>query len=96
MSNKNLEESGRCSEEQLQELHGQLARTLRNIVIGGEVVKNLDGQPVTLTPSPAALGVVRQFLKDNNVQANPATNPDIKDLTDSLPFRDNNDSRPPN
>jgi hypothetical protein len=74
------------SEEDLQELHGQLGRTLRNIIVGGEVVVDKEGLPVALTPSPAMLNVVRQYLKDNNVNAKPGTNKDINHLIDDLPF----------
>lgn len=73
--------------EHMQELHGQLAKELRNIIVGGEVVKDKEGMPVRLTPSPAALNVARQFLKDNNIQANPNKGP-VKDLCDDLPIFD--------
>ena len=45
-----------------------------------------EGLPVALTPSPAMLNVVRQYLKDNNVNAKPGTNKDINHLIDDLPF----------
>jgi len=32
----------------------------------------------------ATLGVIRQFLKDNSVTANPATNTELKDLQERL------------
>ena len=76
------------SEEELNELHGQLGRTLKNIILGGEVVIDKQGNPVSLTPSPALLNVARQFLKDNNVQAKADKNPYLGELLDDLPFTD--------
>ena len=70
---------------ELGELHGQLARTLRNIMVGGEVVKDKKGNPVALTPSPAILNVVRQFLKDNNIQTE-LDESGLGDILDDLPY----------
>lgn len=54
-------------------LHTELAKELLARIRSGE--------------APAAvLKEAREFLKDNGVQANPATNKGIKELTDALPF----------
>ena len=59
------------------ELHGLLARQLKEVIESGEA-------------TPAHLNVARQFLRDNNIECSGASNPDVKALTESLPF----DERP--
>jgi hypothetical protein len=46
--------------------------TLKEIVTKGETVVTEDGEVMRKTPSPAALNVVRQFLKDQNITATSA------------------------
>lgn len=73
--------------DDMKELHGQLAREMRNQLLSGPTVQNKDGQPVRVSPTPALLNVVRQFLRDNNVSCdgkNP--NSDVADLVEDLPF----------
>jgi hypothetical protein len=77
-----------ASHTDMAELHGQLARELRNIIVGGETVLDKEGVPVRLSPSAGMLNVVRQFLKDNNIQTKPGKNKDMNALTDDLPFTD--------
>jgi hypothetical protein len=72
----------------LQELHGTLARQLLKMVTAGQVVINEDGLPVVISPTPAVMNVVRQFLKDNNIQAKLDNNEDLQELKDVLPFND--------
>ena len=64
----------------LGELHGLLARTLAENIKSGEA-------------TPAHLNVVRQFLRDNNIECLGANNEDIKGLVEELPF-DETPSRP--
>jgi len=64
----------------LGELHGLLARTLTENIKSGEA-------------TPAHLNVVRQFLRDNNIECLGANNEDIKGLVEELPF-DETPSRP--
>ena len=57
----------------LGELHGLLARTLAEALQSGEA-------------TPAHLNVVRQFLRDNNIECLATNNEDIKSLVEELPF----------
>ena len=57
----------------LGELHGLLARTLAEALQSGEA-------------TPAHLNVVRQFLRDNNIECLGTNNEDIKSLVEELPF----------
>jgi len=61
------------SEKDLGELHGILAKTLKEKIISGDA-------------SPADLNVARQFLRDNNIECNGSNNLDIKSLIEELPF----------
>ena len=77
-----------ATEGDMKELHGELSRQLRNMLISGQVVMDDKGMPVVLSPTPAVLNVVRQFLKDNNVTCKPTKTNDLGDLTDELPFHE--------
>jgi hypothetical protein len=72
----------------LQKLHSDLAKELSKMVRGGQVVMDEKGMPVVISPTPAVLNVVRQFLKDNNIQAHLDNNEDLQDLESALPFHD--------
>lgn len=69
--------------------------TLKKIVTEGESVVTKDGQIVKVPPSAAMLGVVRQFLKDNNITAEPTKHDGLKGLGASLamPFEVPQDDR---
>lgn len=55
------------------ELHGLLARHLADVLVSGDA-------------TPAHLNVIRQFLRDNNIECMGTNNEDIKSLTEELPF----------
>lgn len=61
------------SEKDLGELHGILAKTLKEKIMSGDA-------------SPADLNVARQFLRDNNIECAGSNNLDIKSLIEELPF----------
>ena len=82
------EQTSSASENDMRELHGELSAQLRKMLVGGQVVMSEDGLPVVLSPTPAVLNVVRQFLKDNNVHAKPTNTNDLGELVDSLPFEE--------
>ena len=63
----------KSSEKDLGELHGILAKTLKEKIMSGDA-------------SPADLNVARQFLRDNNIECNGSNNLDIKSLIEDLPF----------
>ena len=58
----------KASKQLLSELHGALAREMKRILEEGVTVTDDDGKPVKLTPGASHMNVIRQFLKDNNVE----------------------------
>lgn len=86
----------RASEEVLGLTHSEFAEWCRTILKGvplldkdGRVVLKPDGQPWLYPPSPAYMNVIRQFLKDNSIEA--AVIPfegEGKDLSDLPVFDD--------
>lgn len=90
-----------ASKEAMEVLHALLTDEFVKILKEGVkvkvTVKDDDGNDVdsveTITPSSAQLNVIRQFLKDNNIEA-AMTNPAMKDIVDNLPFDDSD--LPPN
>lgn len=66
----------RASEEILGLTHAEFAEWCRSIMKGvplldkdGNAVLKPDGQPYLIPPSAAYLNVIRQFLKDNAIEA---------------------------
>lgn len=66
----------RASEQVLGLTHSEFAAWCRLILQGvpllnkdGHAVLKPDGQPWLVPPSPAHMNVIRQFLKDNNIEA---------------------------
>jgi hypothetical protein len=58
--------------------------TVADIAKNGEIELTKEGEPVRVTPKAATLGVIRQFLKDQNIQAT-SEHVGIKKLLD-IPF----------
>lgn len=65
----------KASKERLEALHDALASALAERIASGEA-------------TAADLGVARQFLKDNNIDAIPTKGTPLSKLKDSLPFTD--------
>ena len=86
MDNEELDQAAPL--DAMQKLHSDLAKELSKMVRGGQVVMDENGLPVVISPTPAVLNVVRQFLKDNNIQAQLGKNKDLLDLESMLPFHD--------
>jgi len=68
--------SDKATEKELSEVHGGLAKWCIEIMKGvpltdkeGNAVLKPDGQPWLVPPAPAHLNVIRQFLKDNRIEA---------------------------
>nr|WEM05542.1 terminase small subunit [Ralstonia phage BOESR1] len=68
--------SNRASEKELGLTHKEFAEWCRLILKGvplmdkeGNAVLKEDGQPWLVPPSPAHMNVIRQFLKDNAIEA---------------------------
>ena len=68
------------------DLHGLIARTLKDQILNGTNVVGKDGSVYNISVTPATLNVARQFLRDNNIECLGATNEDIQSLTEALPF----------
>ena len=68
--------NNRASEKELGLTHAEFAQWCRLILQGvplldkeGNAVLKEDGQPWLVPPSPAHMNVIRQFLKDNSIEA---------------------------
>lgn len=81
----------RASEETLGLTHAEFAEWCRRILKGvplldkeGRAVLDEDGKPYLVPPSPAHMNVIRQFLKDNQIEAAviplDSSNQDLSDL----------------
>lgn len=81
------------TKEDMNDLHQLLAKEFRNMLVNGVKARDDEGNVVTLTPSSAQLNVIRQFLKDNDIQA-AMTSKHMKGIVDNLPFGD--EDLPPN
>lgn len=82
-----------ATKDEMQELHALLAAEFADILRNGVKAKDDEGNIVRLSPSPAQLNVIRQFLKDNDVHA-AMTSRAMKNIVDNLPFSD--EDLPPN
>ena len=67
-------------------LHGILARTLKNQIVNGITTVSKDGTIEQISAPASVLNVARQFLRDNNIECLGANNEDIKGLVEELPF----------
>lgn len=84
-----------ASIEELSEVHGSFAKWCLLVLQGvplqdkdGNAVLKEDGQPWLVPPSAAHMSVIRQFLKDNKVEAPPAKGTPLGDLSDLPVFDD--------
>ncbi len=93
-SGKALEILRPSKESDMVDLHAYLARELRRQIVEGTVEVDKKGGVVKVPPTPALLNVVRQFLRDNGVQADAKKNADVGDLLHSLPEFESDSIRP--
>lgn len=70
----------KASEKELSDLHGELAKYLKHKLQNGEV-------------TAADLGQIRQFLKDNRIEATIDQNPDMGSIVEALPTFDSADEK---
>jgi len=87
----------KATEKELAPVHSGMAQWCLDIMKGvplvdkeGNAVLKEDGQPWLIPPSPAYLNVIRQFLKDNKIEATPAQGSALGDLSDLPVFDDDN------
>lgn len=67
-------------------LHGILARTLKDQIVNGVTTVSKDGTIEQVSAPASVLNVARQFLRDNNIECLGTNNEDIKGLVEELPF----------
>lgn len=65
----------KATDKALGELHEQLARVLKEHLGKTGSVTTMDGEIISLAPSPALLNVARQFLKDNHIEVGADSKP---------------------
>lgn len=78
-----------ASKDSLNDVHAKLAEVMRGMLEGVPMKDEKTGEIVMAPPSPAALNVIRQFLKDNDITA--LTVPgsplgELKQAVGKLPF----------
>ena len=71
----------------LRRIFDGLAQVLGDLVTEGVPVQDEKTGEIKMMPAQASyLAVARQFLKDNNYEADPEKHPGLKSLAQSLPF----------
>lgn len=75
----------KSTEDSLGDLHGELANYLQKGLVHGMEAVTEDGRIVRVPATPAYLNVVRQFLKDNKIEATPVSGKPLGNLVASLP-----------
>jgi hypothetical protein len=83
----------KASSKAMEALHGALASTFKDILENGEVAIDKEtGEAVKVTPQASTLNAIRQFLKDNKIEAADGANKDMNALARMhLPFQSEND-----
>lgn len=75
-----------ATDNALQELHAQIARSLTDAVKPIETTDE-HGNVAVIPPSAAHLAAAITFLKNNNITASPTSNKALSDLSDALAAR---------
>lgn len=76
----------KASEAELSDLHGALARGLKDIITDGVEVPTKEGS-VKVTAPAAYFGAAVALLKNNNITADPSKNEELDALTKALQAR---------
>lgn len=88
-----------ASKQAMERLHAALADEMANILKDGRKEVTKDGTVVQVNPSPADLNAIRQFLKDNGIEAQAGSGKGAKSFDElkskALPFltREDDESR---
>lgn len=89
----------------LRRMHDLMARHLTDLLENGEIARTKQGEvvvdpdtgkPLRIKPTASTLNVIRQFLKDNNVDALPADGSPLSDLLGTIPQFDDEFGKRPN
>lgn len=77
-----------ASKKVMEALHQALAETFKDILDNGKTAIDKEtGEAVKITPDAATLGAIRQFLKDNGIEAAEGKNETLNALAGrKLPF----------
>lgn len=78
----------KASDKLLDALHGALADHFRDVLENGrEVIDKETGEVKRVPPDASTLNTIRQFLKDNHIQAGQNADPNLNALARmTLPF----------
>lgn len=74
-----------ASQEKLSNLHDALANHFADVLKNGEEELTKDGEVVRVKPKAATLNAIRQFLKDNGIEAKPGEGTGLGHLVAQLP-----------
>ena len=90
--------SKKLSVDDLDPMHAKLAEHFNDILTHGEKYEHVDRETGEVSqrrraPSAATLNQIRQFLKDNGVEAAP-TSKRVQNLVSGLPFQGDDDEDP--
>jgi hypothetical protein len=80
--------SGTASKELMERLHGALAKEFETMLTEGITVTDKEGNAIKTSAPAATLNVIRQFLKDNGVEALAAPGTPLGNVAANLPFPD--------
>ena len=77
-----------ASKKAMEALHKALAETFKDILDNGKTAIDKEtGEAVKITPDAATLGAIRQFLKDNGIEAAEGKNETLNEVARrALPF----------
>lgn len=75
-----------ASKDLMSRLHEALATEMSKMLDEGVTAKDEEGNIVKLSPSPSTMNVIRQFLKDNNIEADLAKSKPLQSVVAKLPF----------
>lgn len=75
-----------ASKDLMERIHEALATEIAKMLDEGVITKDDEGNIVKLSPTPAMINVIRQFLKDNNIEADVSKNKALQSVVAGLPF----------
>lgn len=78
--------SSTASKELMERLHSALATEFESILKDGVTIKDDEGKLIKVPASAATLNVIRQFLKDNGIEAHAAPGTPLGNIASNLPF----------
>ncbi|MFN4278294.1 MAG: hypothetical protein ACK4FJ_18530 [Ferrovibrio sp.] len=83
-----------ASQDKLAALHDALASHFADVLKNGEEELTKEGEVVRVKPKAATLNAIRQFLKDNGIEAKPGDGNGLGHLVAQLPQFEDDDLHP--